>query len=82
MKKMLIKDFMTKDPITLNVDESLCRVAEIFEKNNIRHLDTYDQRYSKLFFPFHLRITYAFRVEVISSGRFTVDFITGSQVKV
>ena len=38
MKKMLVRDFMTKDPITLNVDESLCRVAEIFEKKNIRHL--------------------------------------------
>ena len=29
---------MTKDPVTLNIDESFCRVAEIFQEKDIRHL--------------------------------------------
>ncbi|NCB26650.1 MAG: CBS domain-containing protein [Bacteroidia bacterium] len=38
MKKMLLKEVMTKDPITLNIDESFCRVAQIFQEKDIRHL--------------------------------------------
>lgn len=38
MKNILLKDIMTKDPVTLNIDESFCRVAEIFQKKDIRHL--------------------------------------------
>lgn len=29
---------MTKDPVTLNIDDSFCRVAEIFQQRDIRHL--------------------------------------------
>ncbi len=35
---MLIKDIMTRDVITLNIDDSFCKVADIFQKKNIRHL--------------------------------------------
>ena len=38
MKKMLLKEIMTKDPVTLNIDESFCKVAEIFQTKDIRHL--------------------------------------------
>ena len=38
MKNILLKEIMTKDPVTLNIDESFCRVAEIFQKKDIRHL--------------------------------------------
>lgn len=38
MKNLLLKDIMTKDPITLNIDESFCKVAEIFQEKDIRHL--------------------------------------------
>jgi CBS-domain-containing membrane protein len=38
MKKMFLKEIMTKDPVTLNIDESFCRVAEIFQEKDIRHL--------------------------------------------
>jgi len=38
VRKILIKDIMTRDVITLNIDESFCRVAEIFQEKNIRHL--------------------------------------------
>jgi len=38
MKKMLLKEVMTPNPVTLNIDESFCRVAEIFTEKDIRHL--------------------------------------------
>jgi len=38
MQKVFLKEIMTKDPVTLNIDESFCRVAEIFLKKDIRHL--------------------------------------------
>ena len=38
MHKMLLKEIMTKDPVTLNIDESFCRVAQIFQEKDIRHL--------------------------------------------
>lgn len=38
MKMMLLKEIMTKDPVTLNIDESFCRVAQIFQEKDIRHL--------------------------------------------
>jgi acetoin utilization protein AcuB len=38
MKNLLLKEIMTKDPVTLNIDESFCRVAEIFQERDIRHL--------------------------------------------
>jgi len=38
MKDILLKEVMTKDPVTLNIDESFCRVAEIFMEKDIRHL--------------------------------------------
>ncbi len=38
MKKTLLKDIMTPDPVTLNIDESFCRVAQIFQEKDIRHL--------------------------------------------
>ena len=38
MKNLLLKDFMTKDPVTLNIDEPFCRVAQIFKEKDIRHL--------------------------------------------
>lgn len=38
MKNILLKDIMTKDPVTLNIDDSFCRVAEIFQEKDIRHL--------------------------------------------
>ncbi len=38
MKDVLLKDIMTKDPVTLNIDESFCRVAQIFQERDIRHL--------------------------------------------
>ena len=38
MKNILLKDIMTKDPVTLNIDESFCRVAQIFQERDIRHL--------------------------------------------
>ena len=37
MHKMLLKEIMTKDPVTLNIDESFCRVAQIFQEKDIRH---------------------------------------------
>lgn len=38
MKNMPLKDIMVKNPITLNIDEPFCRVAEIFKEKGIRHL--------------------------------------------
>ena len=38
MRKILLKEIMTKDPVTLNIDESFCRVAQIFQEKDIRHL--------------------------------------------
>ena len=38
MKTMFLKEIMIKDPITLNIDESFCRVAQIFQEKDIRHL--------------------------------------------
>ena len=38
MKNILLRDIMTKDPVTLNIDEPFCTVAEIFQKRDIRHL--------------------------------------------
>lgn len=38
MKNRPVKEFMVKDPITLNIDESFCSVAEIFKEKDIRHL--------------------------------------------
>lgn len=38
MGKILVKDIMTRDVITLNIDQSFCQVAEIFQEKNIRHL--------------------------------------------
>jgi len=38
MKTMLLKEIMTQDPITLNIDEPFCRVAQIFQEKDIRHL--------------------------------------------
>lgn len=38
MKNMLLKDIMTQDPVTLNIDAPFCRVAEIFQAKDIRHL--------------------------------------------
>jgi CBS domain-containing protein len=38
MRNLLLKDIMTKDPVTLNIDEPFCRVAQIFQERDIRHL--------------------------------------------
>lgn len=38
MKNLLLRDIMTKDPVTLNIDEPFCRVAQIFQEKDIRHL--------------------------------------------
>lgn len=38
MEKMLLKDVMTPNPVTLNIDDSFCRVAQIFQEKDIRHL--------------------------------------------
>ncbi|MDD5225905.1 MAG: CBS domain-containing protein [Candidatus Omnitrophica bacterium] len=38
MQNLLLKDIMTKDPVTLNIDEPFCRVAQIFQERDIRHL--------------------------------------------
>ena len=38
MKKMLLKEIMTQDPVTLNIDDSFCKVAQIFQEKDIRHL--------------------------------------------
>jgi len=38
MRNILLKEIMTKDPVTLNIDESFCRVAQIFQEKDIRHL--------------------------------------------
>jgi len=38
MNTMFLKEIMTKDPITLNIDESFCKVAQIFQEKDIRHL--------------------------------------------
>ena len=38
MKNLPLKEIMTKDPITLNIDEPFCRVAQIFQTQDIRHL--------------------------------------------
>ena len=38
MKSMRLKEIMIKNPITLNVDEPLIRVAQIFQEKDIRHL--------------------------------------------
>jgi acetoin utilization protein AcuB len=34
----LLKEVMTPNPITLNIDENFCQVANIFQERNIRHL--------------------------------------------
>ena len=34
----LLKEIMTPNPITLNIDEPFLRVAEIFQERSIRHL--------------------------------------------
>ena len=36
MKNLRLKDLMTQDPVTLNIDESFCRVAQIFRARGIR----------------------------------------------
>lgn len=38
MKDLPLKEIMTKDPVTLNIDEPFCRVAQIFQERDIRHL--------------------------------------------
>lgn len=38
MKNILLKEIMTQDPVTLNIDESLLKVAKIFQERDIRHL--------------------------------------------
>lgn len=38
MRKMLLEEIMTKDLVTLNIDEPFCRVAAIFQEKDIRHL--------------------------------------------
>jgi len=38
MKNLPLKEIMTKDPVTLNIDEPFCRVAQIFQEKDIRHL--------------------------------------------
>lgn len=38
MRNALLQEVMTKDPVTLNIDEPFYRVAEIFQKKDIRHL--------------------------------------------
>jgi len=38
MKNLLLKEIMTKNPVTLNIDEPFCRVAQIFQEKDIRHL--------------------------------------------
>lgn len=38
MKNTPIKDIMTPHPITLNIDEPFCKVAQIFKSKDIRHL--------------------------------------------
>lgn len=38
MKDRPVKEFMTPNPVTLNIDEPFCKVAEVFQKRNIRHL--------------------------------------------
>lgn len=38
MKNLALKEIMTKDPVTLNIDEPFCRVAQIFQEKDIRHL--------------------------------------------
>jgi CBS domain-containing protein len=38
MKNTRLKDIMTPDPVTLNIDEPFCKVAQIFKSRDIRHL--------------------------------------------
>ena len=38
MKRMQLKEIMTPNPVTLNIDEAFCRVAQIFKEKDIRHI--------------------------------------------
>jgi CBS domain-containing protein len=38
MRNLPLKEIMTKNPITLNIDEPFCQVAQIFQEKDIRHL--------------------------------------------
>lgn len=38
MKNLPLREIMTKDPVTLNIDDSFCQVAKIFQEKDIRHL--------------------------------------------
>ena len=38
MKNLPLKEVMVKDPITLNIDDSLNSAAQTFQQKNIRHL--------------------------------------------
>ena len=38
MKNVLLKDIMIHEPVTLNIDEPFCKVAQIFQERDIRHL--------------------------------------------
>lgn len=38
MKERPLKEFMTPNPVTLNIDEPFCKVAQVFQERGIRHL--------------------------------------------
>jgi len=38
MKNTFLKDIMIPDPVTLDIDASFCKVAQIFQEKDIRHL--------------------------------------------
>ena len=38
MSDVFLKDVMTPNPVTLNIDDNFCKVAKIFQEKDIRHL--------------------------------------------